>query len=236
MKLIFEKLISIRDFTTRMPLRWRTLAVVALGHIALGAVLLTTVVRPHQLKAIPIMAAILMEGLTLQKPTLIKPTPSSSSKMVEAKHPEMQSEVRPPPETDMSKAVIITSSPSLATPNNVGATSPATTTSNMAPTTTRQGPPVSVAAKIDSTQCQKPQYPSASVRLGEEGTVSLQFLIGEDGRVTRPAEIKKSSGYKRLDEAAKDALSLCRFRPPVVDGKPVQSLQVLSYRWELNEE
>ena len=80
--------------------------------------------------------------------------------------------------------------------------------------------------------CAKPDYPSASRRLEEEGTVTLKFLIGADGRVLQ-AEIEKTSGFNRLDEAARNALSKCQFRPGTVDGKPEQSWASIKYTWRL---
>ena len=62
----------------------------------------------------------------------------------------------------------------------------------------------------------------------------MKFLIGENGQVLSGA-VEKSSGYKRLDDAALAALSLCKFRPTTVDGKPKQEWSFLRYRWELNE-
>ncbi len=88
------------------------------------------------------------------------------------------------------------------------------------------------AARMDS--CAKPRYPAASERLQEEGTVTLKFLISENGQVLSGV-VEKSSGYKRLDDAALAALSLCKFRPATVDGKPKQEWSNLRYRWELNE-
>ncbi len=66
----------------------------------------------------------------------------------------------------------------------------------------------------------------------EEGTVTLKFLIGADGKVLQ-ADIEKSSGFTRLDEAARNALSKCQFRPGTVDGKPEQSGSAIQYRWRL---
>jgi protein TonB len=80
--------------------------------------------------------------------------------------------------------------------------------------------------------CAKPDYPSASRRMEEEGTVTLKFLIGADGRVLQ-ADIEKSSGFNRLDEAARNALSKCQFRPGTVDGKPEQSWANIKYTWRL---
>ena len=66
----------------------------------------------------------------------------------------------------------------------------------------------------------------------EEGTVTLKFLIGVDGRVLQ-TDIEKSSGFARLDEASRSALSKCQFRPGTVDGKPEQSWTTIQYKWRL---
>lgn len=92
--------------------------------------------------------------------------------------------------------------------------------------------PVRTAAVVNSANCEKPEYPSASRRLEEEGTVGLRFLVGADGKVVQ-AEIEKSSGYKRLDEAARAGLSRCAFKPATVDGKPEQGWATMKYTWRL---
>jgi protein TonB len=89
-----------------------------------------------------------------------------------------------------------------------------------------------VAAVVDARACQKPQYPSKSLRNEEEGVVTLEFLIGIDGRVVE-AKIQSSSGYKDLDNAARAALSLCKFKPGTVDGKPEQSWTKMQYVWKM---
>src|SRR6267154_366096 len=55
-----------------------------------------------------------------------------------------------------------------------------------------------------------PPYPSASRRAGEEGTVLLAIVIGQDGR---PLDISvaRSSGYAELDESAVNAVRKWRF-------------------------
>jgi protein TonB len=80
--------------------------------------------------------------------------------------------------------------------------------------------------------CAEPSYPSASRRMEEEGTVTLKFLIGIEGKV-KEAVVEKSSGFNRLDEAAKNALSKCQFRPGTVDGKPEESWATIRYTWKL---
>ena len=92
--------------------------------------------------------------------------------------------------------------------------------------------PVVTAAVISASSCEKPEYPSASKRLEEEGTVQLKFLVGVDGKVIESA-VEKSSGFRRLDEAARDGLSKCQFKPGTVDGKPQQSWASMKYTWRL---
>lgn len=94
--------------------------------------------------------------------------------------------------------------------------------------------PVRVAPVIDAAHsCKRPEYPSMSRRLEESGVVMLQFLIDVDGKVI-DSKIEKSSGYERLDNAARDALQLCRFKPGTVDGKPEQGWAKLRYEWKLD--
>lgn len=92
--------------------------------------------------------------------------------------------------------------------------------------------PVRTAAVVSSGNCEKPEYPSASRRLEEEGTVFLRFLVGIDGKVIQ-SEVEKSSGYRRLDEAARAGLSRCQFKPATVDGKPEQAWASMKYTWRL---
>lgn len=57
-----------------------------------------------------------------------------------------------------------------------------------------------------------PQYPPASRRMGEEGQVMLRVYVSSKGRAER-VDIKKSSGFDRLDRAAMDAVQGWRFVP-----------------------
>lgn len=90
-----------------------------------------------------------------------------------------------------------------------------------------------VAAVVDSRGCEKPRYPRVSALAEETGTVGLLFLVGVDGRVI-DSKVEKSSGFKNLDNAARSALSLCKFKPGTVDGTPEQSWAKLQYVWKLD--
>jgi protein TonB len=68
----------------------------------------------------------------------------------------------------------------------------------------------------------QPEYPPASRRAGEVGTVILEVLVLENGRVG-DARVKQSSGYPRLDEAAvREVKRSWRLVPGTENGKPVQ--------------
>lgn len=94
--------------------------------------------------------------------------------------------------------------------------------------------PARTAAVVDARNCAKPEYPSASIRAQETGLVVLQFLIGADGTAI-DSKVEKTSGFRRLDEAARKALALCKFRPSTEEGKPVQSWARIEYLWKLED-
>lgn len=65
-----------------------------------------------------------------------------------------------------------------------------------------------------------PRYPYESRRLKEQGVVTLDVLVGPDGRVDTIG-IQSSSGHHRLDKAALDAVRRWRWSPTTRDGEPV---------------
>jgi protein TonB len=132
----------------------------------------------------------------------------------------------PPPKTPPPK----TPAPPPPAPTS---TAPAITQAPTPPAAAPAAPAIRTGAVIQAgAHCAKPDYPSASRRMEEEGTVTLKFLIGADGKVLQ-ADIEKTSGFTRLDEAARNALSKCQFRPGTVDGKPEQSWASIKYTWRL---
>ncbi len=68
----------------------------------------------------------------------------------------------------------------------------------------------------------KPAYPSSAREDGVEGTVILEVSIGADGRATS-ARVDRSSGDRRLDRAAADAVQQWSYEPSLKDGVPVSS-------------
>lgn len=68
------------------------------------------------------------------------------------------------------------------------------------------------SSDADYLQNPKPAYPSISRRLNEQGRTTVRVLIGADGQPQR-AEIAKSSGFTRLDEAALATVMRWRYVP-----------------------
>jgi periplasmic protein TonB len=92
--------------------------------------------------------------------------------------------------------------------------------------------PVRTPPVVQAASCEKPPYPSAARRANETGTVLLTFLIDTNGSVVE-SKVERSSGSRRLDEAARQGLELCKFKPGMVDGRPTRSWARLEYVWKL---
>jgi len=87
-------------------------------------------------------------------------------------------------------------------------------------------------AVIDAKTCEKPPYPAAALRGNETGTVRLRFLIDVDGKVL-DSKVERTSGSRRLDEAARAGLSLCKFKPATLNGRPERTWGRIEYEWKL---
>ncbi|RYF13541.1 MAG: energy transducer TonB, partial [Comamonadaceae bacterium] len=75
------------------------------------------------------------------------------------------------------------------------------------------------STSADYLQNPQPDYPAISRRLGEEGQVMLRVLIGADGSAQQ-VELRRSSGYERLDRAALETVRRWRFVPGKRNGVP----------------
>jgi len=99
-----------------------------------------------------------------------------------------------------------------STSMNMSANVGATATAPFAP-----APPAPLKLELPSSdadylQNARPAYPAMSKRLGEQGKVLVRVLIGVDG-TARQAEIQKSSGFDRLDQAALATVQRWRYVP-----------------------
>jgi protein TonB len=132
----------------------------------------------------------------------------------------------PPPEVNiqmpMQQAPTISVAPSPTPPAPVAIVPPPPP-----PVASVRTPPV-----VQAASCDKPEYPPAARRANETGTVLLSFLIDVTGKVVE-SKVERSSGSRRLDEAARSGLELCKFRPATVDGKPARAWARIEYVWTL---
>ncbi|SEA48065.1 energy transducer TonB [Variovorax sp. YR216] len=89
------------------------------------------------------------------------------------------------------------------------------------------------SSNADYLQNPKPVYPAMSKRLGEQGKTTVRVLIGVDG-LPKQASIFRSSGYERLDEAARQAVMSWRYVPGKRNGVVEQMEFNVPINWVLN--
>lgn len=202
------------------------LSVVVLLHVLVVYALLTGLARKVvEVIKQPIETKLIEETKTLppppEKPVAPPPPKLAAPPPPFIPPPEIQVQ-QPPPQQNTIAAV---SSVKPENPVLPPVAPPVTPVSN--------APAVRIPPVIDSRACEKPRYPRASELAEETGTVVLALLVGVDGRVI-DSKIEKSSGFTNLDKAARSALSLCKFKPATIDGKPEQAWAKLTYEWKLN--
>ncbi len=78
---------------------------------------------------------------------------------------------------------------------------------------------------VEYVRAAPPVYPKESQRRREHGTVLLRVLVDSAGRPAQ-IQVERSSGFDRLDDAARDAVAKFLFRPYEVNGV-AQPAQVL---------
>jgi protein TonB len=85
-------------------------------------------------------------------------------------------------------------------------------------------PPSLVPPRFDADYLLNPppEYPALSRRLGEAGQVLLRVRVSAEG-LPLAVELKRSSGFPRLDEAARAAVERWRFVPARRGERPVEA-------------
>jgi protein TonB len=171
----------------------------------------------------------LQSGLLMRAAELVVPI-EMLSQFIEPPAPRVNTTPPPPPPAQVKNTP--NKAPTTAAPQPLAIADP--TPSANAPTgvTTPQATPAPIAAPVaaapaappaapalqlpssdaDYLQNPKPPYPSVSRRLNEQGKTTVRVLIGTDGQPQR-AEIAKSSGFDRLDQAALTTVMRWRYVP-----------------------
>jgi periplasmic protein TonB len=139
--------------------------------------------------------------------TITKPAARKVERASPAPHPVAVPDPRPAPEAPTGIITPQPAPPPLAAPMTVEPARPA-------PAPARIELPSSDASYLQNSPA---AYPPISKRLGEQGKVVVRVLIGADG-APRDAEVKHSSGFARLDNAAIEYVLRCRYVPGKVGG------------------
>lgn len=155
------------------------------------------------------------------KPIPVPPRPQP----VATPEPTPQPTPQPTPSKTVAPAVVAQAAPApVPAPAAPTPPAPARVEAPPAPPPT---PVVSAPSKTEvsipasySASNQKPTYPAMSKRLGEQGTVVLRVLVKADGSAGE-VEVKSSSSYPRLDQAAVEAVKTWRFNSAKIDGKAI---------------
>jgi periplasmic protein TonB len=152
----------------------------------------------------------------------------------------------PPPEMDTPPPYVPPPEISIEIATDTGPTTAITNVTSDRPVAAPA--PVAAAAPVEkavvrvppSTQGKgaritQPEYPPASRRAGEAGTVTLQVFVQENGRAGE-VKVAKSSGFEKLDEAAvKEVQRNWRFVPGKEDGKPVAMWHTFAVTFRLTD-
>jgi protein TonB len=148
--------------------------------------------------------------------------------------PEIQIATPPPPNVISA----VTSKPPPPAPFIPAPPAPPAPPPVVAAPSTPQAPPPSLPsypASIDGKTCSNSDeyYPRQSRQLNETGTVLLRFVVEANGSLSS-VEVEKSSGYRRLDQAARKLLETCKFKAGMVNGKLEKSSATLEVVWKLD--
>jgi protein TonB len=197
------------------------------------SMVLTTMVGLH------VFALLLAFGIAAN-PELAKPLQALTVRMLElTPTPPKVDPPKPPPPAPPRKAPLAPPPIMTAAPTTTAAPSFAVAPQpEPRPVETRPAPPAPVAivaARFDADYLQnpKPVYPPMSRRQGEEGKVVLRVRVSAQG-TSLSVEIKQSSGYARLDEAARSAVERWRFIPARQGTEAVESSVLVPLNFTLD--
>ena len=193
-------------------------AVVVAAHAGLILVLQSALTVPTPPVVVP--AQVLAEFIAPPTPELQPAPPQPPVPPSKAVKPSVQPKATPqaPARPQAQPLAIADPTPSPNAPTgSVDPSPPAPpapmATGPVAPAAPPAPPAVQLpSSSADYLQNPKPPYPPLSKRLGEQGKVIVRVLIAADGQPQK-AELKQSSGFDRLDQAALATVMKWRYVP-----------------------
>jgi periplasmic protein TonB len=232
--------------TTMNPRVVSAVTVVVLLHAALIALLVTIRNEPptRPLESRSITAELLSAAPAALQSSAPAPKPAPPVPHVKPKIepkpvpvPKMKSEPLPQAAAPSPNAVV-PSEPTSPAPTAPPAAAPATPATGApgGPATGRETLAIAAPKDVAHLDCNitKPTYPALSQRRGEAGTAYVRFVVGLTGKI-EDVELKKSSGFSRLDEAAMAAMRASACRPYVENGTPVRAAYTQPFTFGFND-
>lgn len=205
--------------------------------VALHAAIIAAIMLDHPQDPIKLAAPHVITA------TMIAPTPVPVAAPTPPKHVEPPKPVKPTPRVVHRPTPL----PPIDKPSPIAAPAPAPTPPAPAapPKAAAPAPAPTPAPAIDPNVPKNvrhltcsgtpPDYPAMSRRRGETGTVVIQFIVGTDGAV-ESATVKKSSGFPRLDDAARAAALASPCTPYMEGGQAVKAITERPYNFSLSDD
>jgi protein TonB len=163
-------------------------------------------------------------------PEKIEPQKPQPHQQVQSRLDTVQPIVDRPVFTDLVLPQPPTSEPVTFDPSPPG---PVTLPPAADPPPVPKADPVRTEAQFDPRSKLQPPYPAAEERAEVTGSVTVMIVIGSDGRVK--AVDKVSAGNDAFYRATQQqALRYWRFKPAMVDGKPVESRKRMTVHFRLD--
>lgn len=210
-----------RPYRIHRSRTWRVTGAVLLAHMALAWLLLQGLIsHPPTTGEMDnvIMASVVMD---MPAPPAPKPQPVQPTVQPQPRPrptPAVQPQLHPSPVA--TQATPSEAAPVVPAAAPTPATAAAAAASGHQRPNTTPSPVVSLpSSDADYLNNPAPPYPRMSRRMGEQGTVLVRVYINTEGRA-ETAEIRTSSGYSRLDEAALETVKRWRYVPGKRAGVP----------------
>lgn len=197
------------------------------GAIALNAaalmLLMVPVSAPMQI-APPDKETIFITDPPKPKPPEPEPVPIVKPQTIRATAPTLSNPPKPQPVPDQD--VIVPDGTEYVPPTH------ADPMPDLGPTLPNPDPLPST--RLEYASAPAPTYPREALLNGIQGTVVLKVLVDVDGKPLS-VEIERSSGNRRLDDAARrQVLRKWMFRPAIRDGQAVQVYGIVPVNFSLS--
>jgi len=175
-------------------------------------VLAAVVLSPSEPKPVEIVMPTIQGVLVMAEPEEAPPPPPEPPPPPPPeKKPEPKPVPKPLPKAPPSERAVKAPEPEPPPVEKPAETKPAEPT-----------PPPVIPPNSDANELANPApvYPKQSRRIREEGKVLLEILVTAKGTVGE-IKLKRSSGHKRLDNAALQTIKRWKFIPASKEGKPI---------------